>query len=616
MSSINWYIRSRRGSFFCFLVSFTISTALAQAPPKIAQGFPQPLATERYLSSRGGANLADIDGDGHLDIVIASGKNVYVFNSDGRMLAGWPQATTYETRESPAIGDLNGDGKLEIVSIDLNAPTRRSFLYAWTTNGTLLEGFPVALPESGTTSVTLYDLDQNSTVEITCGLETRVFVFHHNGAIAPGWPKDISPFAPIAKVAVGDLNGDGEPEIVLPGQYAADHFGDYQGRVYVWNARGEYLPGWPVTLPSGYTFASGCDPTLADVNGDGLLEIAIGTFNPVAARGFAALYRYDGTMMPGWPQYLAGSDHLVGFQSGAAAADIDGDGEPELIFGDLFDHLVAWKKDGSVVEGWPIILGKVDTTLIARSTYISPGAGDVDGDGLLEILVSNNQADLIDKSWFGRIYIFNHDGTPLPWSPLRPKQAATSRAVAMGDLNSDGSVELVALSVGRNGINGPKEAWLTVWQIAGVPYVKERFPWPMYGHDRWHTSQYGFEPPDEPAVRVADKNQSGTLPTEFALEQNYPNPFVLSNHAAGNFTEIPFALPRAAQVQIRLFDILGAEVKTWTMMKPAGVHQVRWSGKDNRGQPLPSGVYFYRLEAASAAGSVSLTKKLLLMRQR
>ncbi|NUM65451.1 T9SS type A sorting domain-containing protein [candidate division KSB1 bacterium] len=149
-----------------------------------------------------------------------------------------------------------------------------------------------------------------------------------------------------------------------------------------------------------------------------------------------------------------------------------------------------------------------------------------------------------------------------------------------------------------------------------MPYVKERFPWPMYGHDRWHTSQYGFELPDEPSVRVEDRNQSHALPATFALEQNYPNPFVLSQNATSHFTEIRFALPQAAQVQIRLFDILGAEVKTWAMMKPAGVHQFRWNGRDNRGQPLPSGVYFYRLEAASAAASVSLTKKLLLMRQR
>ncbi|MDZ7269302.1 MAG: FG-GAP-like repeat-containing protein [candidate division KSB1 bacterium] len=614
MSSANWYNQLQSGSFSFFMLSFSIVTALGQAPPKIAQNFPQPLATEKYLSSRGGPNLADIDGDGDWDIVTASGKMVYVFNSDGRALAGWPQATMYETRESPASGDLNGDGKLEIVTIDLDAPTGRGFLYAWNNYGELLAGFPVLLPEAGVVSVTLYDLDQNSTVEIICGLEAKVFVFQHDGTIAPGWPKDISPFAPIAKAAVGDLNGDGEAEIVLPGQYAADRFEDYQGRLYVWNARGEYLPGWPVTLPSGYTFAGGCDPTLADVNGDGLLEVAIGTFNPVAATGFAALYRYDGSMMPGWPQYLADGDSLVGFQAGAAAADIDRDGAPELIFGDLFDHIVAWKGDGSVVEGWPIILGEIDPTLIARSTYISPGVGDVDGDGHLDIFVSNNQTDLINSGWFGRIYVFNDKGTQLPWSPLRPKQSATSRAVAMGDLNCDGSVELAAVSVGRKEINGPKETWLTVWQIPGVPYVHERFPWPMYGHDRWHTSQYGFVPPDEPVVRVADRNQPGAPPTAFALEQNYPNPFVLSQNATGHFTAIRFALPEAAQVQLRLFDILGAEVKTWAVMKPAGVHEFRWNGRDNRGQPLPGGVYFYRLEAVSAARHVVLTKKLLLLR--
>ncbi|MDZ7268238.1 MAG: FG-GAP-like repeat-containing protein [candidate division KSB1 bacterium] len=594
----------------------------SQPVPVLSEGFPILLESGKYTSPRAGPNLADLNRDGKLEILVSSGRRVYAFQSNGTLLPGWPQTTTHETREPPAIGDLDNDGNLEVVTVDYSydvdsAHTHESFLYAWTHDGNLLPNFPMALQDVFD-PLTLYDLDNDGDLEIIGNFNTRVYVFHHDGTVANGWPQDIAPFYPIAKAAIGDIDADGQAEIVLPGQYAADHFEDYLGRLYVWRRNGEPLAGWPLTLPENYTFAAGSDAVLADVDLNGTLEIAVGTFKfiPPIARGFAALYRHDGNLMPGWPHFTVAADSLNGFLSGPAAGDLDNDGFPDLVFGDAFDHIAAWKNDGSTVDGWPVFLGEVDPTLVFRGFYANPSIGDIDGDKHFEILMSNNQGNLENGVVYGHIYAFNHDGTHLPWSPLHPRQSVFNNPVAMADLDSDGLLELVAVSSGRNRIDGPKETWLTVWQIPGVPYVKERFPWPMYGHDRWHTSQYGFEPPDEPTVRVEDRNQSGALPMEFALEQNHPNPFVLTAKAAGAFTEIRFALPQAAQVQIRLFDILGAEVKTWAMMKPAGVHQFRWNGRDNRGQPLPSGVYFYRLEAASAVTSISLTKKLLLMRQR
>ncbi|OGU74600.1 MAG: hypothetical protein A3H45_10575 [Ignavibacteria bacterium RIFCSPLOWO2_02_FULL_55_14] len=92
---------------------------------------------------------------------------------------------------------------------------------------------------------------------------------------------------------------------------------------------------------------------------------------------------------------------------------------------------------------------------------------------------------------------------------------------------------------------------------------------------------------------------SAALPMHFRLEQNYPNPF---NPA----TTISFALPSRSFVSLKVFDALGREVTILLSEQlPAGKYSLQWNAVG-----LPSGVYFYRLQA----GSFTETKKLLLLR--
>ena len=91
---------------------------------------------------------------------------------------------------------------------------------------------------------------------------------------------------------------------------------------------------------------------------------------------------------------------------------------------------------------------------------------------------------------------------------------------------------------------------------------------------------------------------AGRIPVNMALEQNYPNPF-------NPETRIRFALPAQGSVRIRVFDLLGKEVASLADgVFSAGEHVVTFSGKD-----LPSGVYFYALEAA---GSCEIRKMMLI----
>ncbi|MEO8169154.1 MAG: T9SS type A sorting domain-containing protein, partial [bacterium] len=102
-----------------------------------------------------------------------------------------------------------------------------------------------------------------------------------------------------------------------------------------------------------------------------------------------------------------------------------------------------------------------------------------------------------------------------------------------------------------------------------------------------------------PLSQVVSVYQSDESPGAFRLDQNYPNPFNPS-------TTIKFQIPRAGDVSLKVFDVLGREVSVLANEKlEAGRYQRTFDAAG-----LASGVYFYRLQA----GGFTLTKRLLLMR--
>ncbi len=94
------------------------------------------------------------------------------------------------------------------------------------------------------------------------------------------------------------------------------------------------------------------------------------------------------------------------------------------------------------------------------------------------------------------------------------------------------------------------------------------------------------------------------VPNTYSLSQNYPNPF---NPA----TKIQFGLPKAENVELKIYDILGREVRTLiNETYNAGVYTVTWDGKNNFGSNVASGMYIYSVRA----GQFVQTKKMLLMK--
>lgn len=105
--------------------------------------------------------------------------------------------------------------------------------------------------------------------------------------------------------------------------------------------------------------------------------------------------------------------------------------------------------------------------------------------------------------------------------------------------------------------------------------------------------------------------EGDVIPVSFALHQNYPNPF-------NPTTKIRYALPVESIVRLKIYDLLGREVRTVVdEVQPAGNKLVEWTSITNSGASVASGVYFYRIEATSIANpreTFTQVKKLLLMR--
>ena len=106
------------------------------------------------------------------------------------------------------------------------------------------------------------------------------------------------------------------------------------------------------------------------------------------------------------------------------------------------------------------------------------------------------------------------------------------------------------------------------------------------------------------ATETAVAEAEGVVPAEFALAQNFPNPFNAS-------TTIAFQLAFASQVELAVYNISGQRVRTLISGSlPAGHHRLQWDGRNDRGEPAASGAYLYQL----SAGDFVATRQLMLLK--
>ncbi len=102
-----------------------------------------------------------------------------------------------------------------------------------------------------------------------------------------------------------------------------------------------------------------------------------------------------------------------------------------------------------------------------------------------------------------------------------------------------------------------------------------------------------------------DLVEGAALPTAYALDANYPNPFNPS-------TNIQFALPEAGEVSLTIYDLTGRVIQSLASGRmAAGYHRVVWDGRDARGVSVATGVYFYRIVTS---GGFVATRKMIFMK--
>ncbi|HEU4402878.1 MAG TPA: VCBS repeat-containing protein, partial [Candidatus Polarisedimenticolia bacterium] len=285
----------------------------------------------------------------------------------------------------------------------------------------------------------------------------------------PGWrpPHTFDdlpqPAYPVGAPGVGDLDGHGSPEIVLcvvsdgPPRVVSDgppcvvlDGSPRRNFLYAFHADGSVVDRWPVEIcpPGwGYYTCSAAGTLLADLHGDRRMEVARGM-----SQGDVQVFDGGGKPLQGWP-YRFGPDAYGwthGLNADLTAADLDGDGRPELIAAEsgFAPRLVALSGDGRALAGFPISLPEV----IDRQ---APAVADLDRDpdGRPEIVQATLpfSGDLLgtgEPSPGGppmpaELRVLHADGTAfVPWWQ-RTLQSGDSWGAVLADLTGDGRPEIV-----------------------------------------------------------------------------------------------------------------------------------------------------------------------------
>jgi hypothetical protein len=233
-------------------------------------------------------------------------------------------------------------------------------LYLFDSNGNLMPGWPKSHPaafDGFGTAPALADLDGDKVREVLFGTRMgQVFAYRSDGSLVDGWPQPQVPVGlSIQGMAVGDVDGDGKPEVVASVRRNWYSSGSSQYLLYVWHADGTLLPNWP---KSNDLFT--LSPILADIDGDYRADIVI----PQADNDGGAVptiyaYRYDGSLLPHFPKPIGwqGGSVIQDTNSGAAVADFDNDGKLNLAFVDQQSIVYMWDLDAPATapRPWPMV---------------------------------------------------------------------------------------------------------------------------------------------------------------------------------------------------------------------------------------------------------------------
>ena len=353
------------GDFFEAGLLYIENTGTCARP--VLRGAPRPFPLRAPVATSGynAPALGDTDGDGDVDLVMGvlggafnpnrtTVDNLYHFEQDGD--GGFAATTTrllpaldVGSESLPALSDLDGDGDLDLLVSNKieSSSTRTAGLYAFENTGTA---------------------DAPS--------------FAARGVV-PGLPEAYH-YAP----AFGDLDGDGDDDLLL---------GQWRDQVAYYRNDGPgpgLLPRWTLVDSAAAVLTRGRNttPALGDLDGDGDLDLLVGE-----ASGVFNYYRNEGS--PSAPEFQLVSDRFqeidVGRRSVPALVDLDGDGDLDLAAGTETSGLRFFLNEGvATASGEPAF---VETAPFGPEVpaFATPAFADIDGDGDRDLVLGGAGGGLV-----------------------------------------------------------------------------------------------------------------------------------------------------------------------------------------------------------------------------
>jgi hypothetical protein len=497
-------------------------TAVPQAIPYQA-GFPRSDATSTI--EFGSPAVVDINGDGEKEVLTGDGSGcVWAWSENGKVLPGFPLKTAGACGGTPringplAIGDVDGDGAPEIVAGtrgQSNTPGERGKVFVWKANGSLLTGWPQEMDwntEFGNGigevyTVALANVTGDERLEVIAGTsnngssgggfdaDTRnLYVWHSDGSIVSGYPTWYRTAGIWGFVGAADLVGDAHAEVIV---------GRDQLYIHAYDANGQSLSNWPVQTylnpaetkwgEDNYVEFTRNAPAMADLEGDGVVDIVIAgkVRDPLqdhdTTNTTVLVLQPNGQRKAGWTVPPLGGPPVASSFSPSQApalADLDDDGELEIIVTLMDGTVRAYRANGSLLWQYDYALGK---PLFASE----PVVGDVTGDGEVDIIFGTySPAGSADSD--ARLHGLNAAGEPLTGFPLPLTHEGNSdeqgirAAPTLADLVGDCDVEVLAASQAHI---------LYVWDLPAA-YSSSLMPWPTGRQNIQRTGSLNESPAD------------------------------------------------------------------------------------------------------------------------
>ena len=433
------------------LVSFGFIHAQTVEAAELA-GFPVRTVDTDPLSSPA---VADLDGDGSQDVVLAVGDQVFAVRNNGSALPGFPvtlgtlpEDSRKRIFSSPAICALDGLGPKTII---VGGPDNK--LYGIQSDGTERAGFPIAVKSQISSPPLCADVTGNGATDILIAVpRASVMGFDRRGKKLKGFPvRGIVPAE--SAFAAGRFQAEGPLELLVGGD---------DGRLHYFNGKGKRDNS--KRAATKYRITGG--PSIGDIDGDNVFDVVFGSqdFSVYAVDGISGKAKKGFPVKTGYRIYGA-----------AALGDLTGNGVQDVVIGSGDGKIYALDGKGQALSGWPVkVKGKVEG---------SPAIGDVDLDGENEVVAISNA---------GYVYVLSAKGKPKAGSPIQVDGKLTTSPVLV-ELDGTGGPEIIVAA---------REKLHAFTVRARGDLAAARIPWPTYGHDAERVSRSRPNPASFDDLRV------------------------------------------------------------------------------------------------------------------